>query len=539
MRISTGWSQQLGVNAMLEQQSKMSRTQMQLSSGMKNLTPADDPIASVRALDLQERIDRTTQYQDNIAMARTRLNIEEVALGDAEKIIFRAKELTIQALNAPLNIQDRLAVKVEVDQLLDSMKTIANTKNGNGEFIFSGDLSNQPPFKFDDSVQSFVYQGGVNSRVLQIGPERQVADGDLGYSVFEKIQSESVLAGTQGGVQSIFTTLQSLSQALTNTFTTPSGTLSGERFLKYGAEFSTAADFKMAVGVPPGPATSIPVAAGNYSSLGDLVTAVNTGINSTALNGQVIARTNGNNIEFVATQTGSSSAITISDDSNNFLTVTGFTDPQTGKGADQVSSIVGASSLLAGRDYSSAPASFKLTADADATRTVEINLTTNLSSLTDMVTEINTQIQSAGKDGFIEARAKGNSIEFVSLNSTAESQIQINALQGGFLLDAGLPDKHAGHLYDTSLNHTLTDLDSALESFLDTRTRVGARLRALDDQESRNETYVFDMKTTLSDTQDLDYAEAISRFNLQEMSLQAAQQAFSRVQNLSLFNFLR
>jgi len=46
------------------------------------------------------------------------------------------------------------------------------------------------------------------------------------------------------------------------------------------------------------------------------------------------------------------------------------------------------------------------------------------------------------------------------------------------------------------------------------------------------------MKTVLSETEDLDYAEAISRFNLQTISLQAAQQTFTTVQRLSLFNYL-
>jgi len=39
--------------------------------------------------------------------------------------------------------------------------------------------------------------------------------------------------------------------------------------------------------------------------------------------------------------------------------------------------------------------------------------------------------------------------------------------------------------------------------------------------------------------QNLDYAEVISRLNLQLVGLQAAQQAFVKIQNLSLFNFLR
>ena len=46
------------------------------------------------------------------------------------------------------------------------------------------------------------------------------------------------------------------------------------------------------------------------------------------------------------------------------------------------------------------------------------------------------------------------------------------------------------------------------------------------------------MKTVLSATEDLDYAEAISKFNLQTVSLQAAQQTFTQVKKLSLFNYL-
>ena len=70
MRISTSWAQQLGVNAMLNQQATVTKTQMQLSTGLKNLTPADDPIAAKKILDFQERIDKTTQYQENAEVAR-------------------------------------------------------------------------------------------------------------------------------------------------------------------------------------------------------------------------------------------------------------------------------------------------------------------------------------------------------------------------------------------------------------------------------------------------------------------------------------
>ena len=85
---------------------------------------------------------------------------------------------------------------------------------------------------------------------------------------------------------------------------------------------------------------------------------------------------------------------------------------------------------------------------------------------------------------------------------------------------------------------SLADLDQAMERFINTRASVGARLRALDDQENLNADYILDNQATASDIGDLDYAAAISKFNLQQISLQAAQQAYTKVQGLSLFNYI-
>ncbi|MDJ0739293.1 MAG: flagellar hook-associated protein FlgL [Gammaproteobacteria bacterium] len=85
----------------------------------------------------------------------------------------------------------------------------------------------------------------------------------------------------------------------------------------------------------------------------------------------------------------------------------------------------------------------------------------------------------------------------------------------------------------------ITDIDTAFGRIFDTRARIGARLNAIDDQKAAND--AFDLATTQvrSTLEDLDYAEAIARFNQQLTALQASQQAFVRVQDLSLFNFLR
>ncbi len=85
---------------------------------------------------------------------------------------------------------------------------------------------------------------------------------------------------------------------------------------------------------------------------------------------------------------------------------------------------------------------------------------------------------------------------------------------------------------------TLGQLDTTFENIIATQSSVGARLNAVEQTQSAHEDYLLDMQTALSGLKDLDYAEAISRFNQQNLALQAAQQSFSKVQNLSLFNYL-
>lgn len=94
-------------------------------------------------------------------------------------------------------------------------------------------------------------------------------------------------------------------------------------------------------------------------------------------------------------------------------------------------------------------------------------------------------------------------------------------------------------LNNTPTTSDIDDIESAAQRFRTVRSNVGDRLNAVDDQRNINSAYVLQMQQTLSQVQDLDYTEAISRMNLQTQGLQAAQQAYVKVQGLSLFNYLR
>lgn len=91
---------------------------------------------------------------------------------------------------------------------------------------------------------------------------------------------------------------------------------------------------------------------------------------------------------------------------------------------------------------------------------------------------------------------------------------------------------------NTSSAAALTDIQSAMDNISTVRSKVGSRMNAIDSQRSVNDDLILRNRQTLSEIEDLDIAEAVGRMNLQLLGLQASQQAFNRIQNLSLFNYM-
>jgi len=207
MRIGTLQMFRQGINSMLEQQTKLFETQNQLSTGKRINSPSDDPTGAAQLVGLSESTKLTAQYQENILAARTRLELEETALGSAGDTLQRVRELTVQALNDTNGASERTAIAVEVRQLADEMMGLANSKDGSGQFMFAGFQVLTTPFT-EAPPGTFNYNGDQGQRQIQIGPARQIADGDSGQAVFMDIPDGG------GGFESIFATLETLASDL-------------------------------------------------------------------------------------------------------------------------------------------------------------------------------------------------------------------------------------------------------------------------------------------------------------------------------------
>jgi len=92
--------------------------------------------------------------------------------------------------------------------------------------------------------------------------------------------------------------------------------------------------------------------------------------------------------------------------------------------------------------------------------------------------------------------------------------------------------------YHNELAQGLANLDQALEHMSTIRSGIGARITNIESLDGMNQDFKLHLQTVLSETQDLDYAEAIAKFNLQLTSLKAAQQAYAKTSGLSLFQYI-
>ncbi len=96
----------------------------------------------------------------------------------------------------------------------------------------------------------------------------------------------------------------------------------------------------------------------------------------------------------------------------------------------------------------------------------------------------------------------------------------------------------AGGGLGNALVRGLNNLDNALNNVLTTRASLGVRLNELDALQTEGDNLGFQFKQSLSLLQDVDYNKAISDLTMQQTALQAAQQTFSKVAGLSMFNYL-
>ncbi len=198
MRISTNTLYELGVSAIQQRTADLIKTQQQLASGRRILSPSDDPVGSSQALELSQSLNVTEQYKKNIAQGNSLLSLEESVLAGVTRVIQDVKVTAINAGNPTLSSNNLQALATELRGRYQELLGLANSKDGQGQYMFSGFQGATRPFT--QTSGAGVYAGDQGQRATQISASRQVAISDTGQDIFKP--------GVTG--QDVFATLDTL-----------------------------------------------------------------------------------------------------------------------------------------------------------------------------------------------------------------------------------------------------------------------------------------------------------------------------------------
>lgn len=399
-RISTAGQHYRSLNALLNAQSQLARTQQQIASGKRVLTPADDPIGATRIQDLARQLSASDQYLANNDVARSRLSLEEQALADVSTAITRIRELLVQGSTDTVDYESRQMIRLEIEGRTQEILDIANRKDAQGEYLFSGLATLTQPFARVAGVVT--YFGDQSQRMQQVGETQRVADGDSGAEVFGRIDEGNGTFVTGAAAANTGSGSVSVGSLVDRAAWTGQS---------YTVQFTSATDWQVVDSAVPTPNV---VSTGTYKS-GD---AILFGGVSVAISG----------------------------------------------------------APAAGDSFTVRP-----------------------SGATDLFSSLD------------------------RLVSTFATRTDTPAAKGQ---------------WRTALDGSLEQLDQAFDRILEMRSSVGVRLNMLDVAQSAQEDAALNFETLISDVRDLDYAEAVTRLNVQYTGLQAAQKAIANVGQLSLFDYL-
>jgi flagellar hook-associated protein 3 FlgL len=186
MKVSTSMFFDKASNQLGSIQGSLAKTQEQLSTGKQINKPSDAPDKASLITRLQSEMTRQASYQGNLDAVNIRLQAQETALTNTSDVMYRFKELAVQAANDTLSNADRNTIAMEMTQLREQILSMANSQDSNGNYLFAGSRVSQAPFG-EDAKGRVVYQGDQSRMMVPVGDNRRMNLNIPGSDAFVRL----------------------------------------------------------------------------------------------------------------------------------------------------------------------------------------------------------------------------------------------------------------------------------------------------------------------------------------------------------------
>lgn len=187
MRITTNMSFDRSIKYMQNTNTRLDQASKQYNTGLKFDTAAEDPTGMGNKLRLEAEISTYTQYSVNAGLAQDSLGLEETSLSSMYEILGSVKVEMQSAVNGTLDNYNFEAIATSLEESLNLLFDLTNTKTADGEYIFSGNQSLQPTM-VKQSDGTFKCQADSGFRQVKVAPSVKVTTSDSGLGIFEQCQ---------------------------------------------------------------------------------------------------------------------------------------------------------------------------------------------------------------------------------------------------------------------------------------------------------------------------------------------------------------
>lgn len=223
MGISTQYEYSQWTSYIDQAQQNIFQLGQQISTGKSLNQMSDNPLNGLQVLSMNSVQASLNQFNTNIQTGNSTVGLTTSSLSSAQSLVQQAYTLALQGANSTLDASAATGIVNQISQIQSQLMSIGNTQGSNGQYLFGGQVTNQPPFALDGSG-SLTYNGDTNGIYVTAGPNLSVKTNTIGQGLFDTVynqltqlktdlQSGNPSAVSNNDVASLQTTLSSFQQA--------------------------------------------------------------------------------------------------------------------------------------------------------------------------------------------------------------------------------------------------------------------------------------------------------------------------------------
>jgi len=129
------------------------RLMMQLSTGKRIQNPSDNPIIASRALRFRTNVSEVQQFQRNADKATSWMEVSEQAMRNMTDLMERINELLVQGASSTYTYQNRQTIAREIEMMFDQINQEMNGTFA-GRHVFSGFRTDIPPIAVQNNLST-------------------------------------------------------------------------------------------------------------------------------------------------------------------------------------------------------------------------------------------------------------------------------------------------------------------------------------------------------------------------------------------------